>query len=269
MTTTPTTPTDPTVPPDAVLLVPAPPEPVPLRNPDGTWALAITTVRLAVADHEYPTDPAHTDTAEVFAGVWLPTPTPVQLYRGDVVVRLIPPADDNPARADVEVLVTGPGEWRTVATFAALDTRWPHHVATTVTTWMRALADDAERNLIAWVFASTFWAGHAPALGPRRPDFADAKAALVDPDAPDALADLIGAGELVVGDELMWNGHTATVGPHGELVDRTGPDELRLSTVSALATSLATPTTVNGWHLWRRARDGRPLARLRADLAKA
>jgi len=259
MTTTHRTPTDPTVPPDAVHITPAPPETVPLRTPADTWALVITTVRLALADHEFPTDPAHTDTAEVFAGMWLPAPPPAHVYRGDVVVRLTPPADNDPARADVEVLVAAPGEWRTVATFPALDYRWPHRVATTVTTWMRALADEAERKLIGWAFALSFWTGRASA------GLADA--ALVDPDAPDALADLIDAGQLAVGDELVWNSHTATVGPHGELVHRTGPDELRISTVSALATSLTTPTTVNGWHLWRRARDGRPLAELRADLA--
>ncbi|GAB3000892.1 MULTISPECIES: hypothetical protein [Amycolatopsis] len=267
MTATHTTPTDPTVPPDAVTFVPASPGTVPLRNPAGAWALVVTSVRLGLPDHDYPTDPAHTDTAEMFAGVWLPAPPPAHVHRGDVVVRLTPPADNDPARVDVEVLAAAPGEWHTVATFAALDTRWPHHVATTVTTWMRALADRAEQELAVWVFASSIFGKNSPPRGPRPPGLADA--AQVDPDAPDALADLIRAGELAIGDELVWNDHTATIGPHGELVHHTGPEELRISTVSALATSLATPTTVNGWHLWRRARDGRPLARLRADLATA
>ncbi|QWF81028.1 hypothetical protein [Amycolatopsis sp. CA-230715] len=96
MTTTPTTLSDPTVPPEATLLVPAPPETVPSRNPEGTWALVITTVRLALADHDYPTDPARTDTAEVFAGVWLPAPPPAHAHRGDVAVRLAPASKPAP-----------------------------------------------------------------------------------------------------------------------------------------------------------------------------
>ncbi|MFJ8815522.1 AAA family ATPase [Amycolatopsis thermoflava] len=37
----------------------------------------------------------------------------------------------------------------------------------------------------------------------------------------------------------------------------------------ALSSRFATPTTVNGWYLWRRAHDDRLLADLRAELASA
>ncbi len=265
MTTTHTTPSDPAVPPNAALVAPAPPESVPLRNPADTWALMITTVRLAFAHDENPIDPARADTAEVFAGVWLPTPPPAHVHRGDVVVRLTPPADNDPARADLEVLVAVPGGWRTVATFAALDTRWPQHLATTVTTWMRALAGEAEQNVLRWALTLS----NRSTSAELQPVTGLTDVTSVDPLTPDALTDLIDAGQVVVGDELVWNGHTATVGPHGELLHPSGPHELRISTVSALATSLATPTTVNGWHLWRRARDGQPLAQLRAELTTA
>lgn len=80
-----------------------------------------------------------------------------------------------------------------------------------------------------------------------------------------ALAELIEAGLVEVGEQLVWNGHTVTVRQGGVLHDG-GPHEFAVSTVTALATSLA-GYTVNGWHFWRRARDDRPLSELRTALA--
>lgn len=110
---------DPTVPVYGVTMVPAPPETVPLRNPDGTWALVVTTVGLTPAGcGGGPTapdpDPARTDVAALFAGISLPTPPPATLHRGDVVVRLTSPADLDPSRADIEVLAADECGWRTV-----------------------------------------------------------------------------------------------------------------------------------------------------------
>lgn len=82
---------------------------------------------------------------------------------------------------------------------------------------------------------------------------------------PDALAALLEAGLVEVGEQLAWNGHTATV-RDGGVLHYGGPHEFAVSTVTALATSLA-GYTVNGWHLWRRTRDDRPLSELRAALA--
>ncbi|MCR6488293.1 hypothetical protein M8542_36230 [Amycolatopsis sp. OK19-0408] len=248
----------PTVPPDAVTIVPAAPDRVPLRTPEGVWALVVTTVGLTIAgcgtDPTAPhPGPVHTDITALFAGCWLPGPPPASLNRGDVAVRLTAPADRDRTRADVEVLAAREDGWTSVRTLPALDTRWPHHVATTVLSWMRGLAEEAVRTLTWRAFAASLGSDCAH-IGP-------------PPDAADALGTLIDAGLVAVGDHLEWNEHTATVCPGGALVQGTELRELGGSAVSALATSLATPVTVNGWHLWRLARDGRTLAGLRAELA--
>lgn len=253
--------THPTVPPEAVTLVPAAARTVPLRNPEGMWALVITTVGLTAhwtgrGPTEPDPDPARTDIASLFAGSWLPDPPPpARLNRGDVTVRLASPADLDGTRADVEVLAAHGDEWRHVRTLCGIDARWPHHVATTVLSWMRAGAEDAARTVTWRAFTRSLDADCAH-IGPGP-----------GPDAPDALGALIGAGLVAVGDLVEWNGHTATVCPGGGLALGTELRELGTSAVSALATSLATPVTVNGWHLWRHERHGRTLAQLRANLA--
>lgn len=80
----------------------------------------------------------------------------------------------------------------------------------------------------------------------------------------DALAALIETGLVEIGEQLVFAGHTATIRDGGVLHDG-GPHAFAVTTVTALATSLS-GWTVNGWHLWRRARDGRPLSELRTDL---
>jgi hypothetical protein len=74
------------------------------------------------------------------------------------------------------------------------------------------------------------------------------------PETPDALGTLIDAGLVAVGNHLT-------------LAQGSQPRQLGSSAVSALATSLATPVTVNGGHLWRPPGNGRTLAQLRAELA--
>ncbi|GAA3850759.1 hypothetical protein [Amycolatopsis tucumanensis] len=248
-----TCPNDPTVPPTAVALVPAPPGEVPLRAPADTWALVVTTVRLTLPQQTDTPPPALA--AELFAGVWLPVPPPAEVHRGDVAVRLHPPADGDPARTDVEVLTATPQCWRTVHTLPGVDTHWPHDVAAVVVNWMRALADEAERKVGLRLFSSSI----GRAVDPMLPG----------PDTPDALTQMIDSGLVAVGEQLGWNGHTATVGPGGALVHGTEPALRFPSAVSALATWLARPATVNGWYLWRRTHDDRPLVELRAELATA
>jgi hypothetical protein len=63
----------------------------------------------------------------------------------------------------------------------------------------------------------------------------------------------------------VFDGHIATVRDGGVLHDG-GPHEFAVATVASLATHLA-GYTANGWHHWHRARDHRPLAALRAELA--
>jgi len=232
-------PSDPTVPADPVALVPAPPDTVPLRNPADAWALVITTVRLGRPWSTRPTD--------LMAGVWLPAQPSADLHQGDVAVRLHPPANHDPAKADVEVLIATAYGWHSVQTLPAMSAHWPHYRAATIMAWMRALADEAERAIGQRLFTSSVGM----------------------PPYPDGLDQLIDAGLIAPGEEVVWNGHTATVGHGGALLHGTDSAPLFPTAVSALATRLATPTTVNGWYLWRCARDDRPLADLRAELADA
>jgi hypothetical protein len=260
---------------------------VPLRPPAGAWGLVVVAVRTTdaagapvrlVGDAPRP-DPAHTDTADLLAGVWLSAPPPADVHAGDVVVRLHPPSDDPdhdpeaPVVADVEVLAAMEGEWRTVSLSLWQDTRWPHEVAMKVLVHMRYLADAALQDaqwatltgpiaasMPDWLASGLGLAGEsAGSPAPRRPSRHRR--------APDALAALIEAGLIDVGEQVVWNGHTATVREGGVLHDNNDGESrpFAVSTVTALATSLA-GYTVNGWHLWRRARDHRLLADLRTHL---
>lgn len=178
-------------------------------------------------------------------------------------MRLHAPADDDPAVADVEVVAATQGEWSTVRTWQAVGARWPHEVAMSVLVHMRYLADVAFKDAQWATLAGPIAAALPPGLLPA--GLAGESAASPAPRAPDALAELIEAGLVEVGEQLVWNGHTATVREGGVLHDG-GPHEFAVSTVTALASSLA-GYTVNGWHLWRRARDDRPLSDLRTALA--
>jgi hypothetical protein len=278
-----TTSHDRALPPEAVLVTPAPPSAVPLRPPAGAWGLVVVAVRTTdaagapvrfVGDAPRP-DPAHTDTADLLAGVWLPAPPPADLHAGDVVVRLHPPADnpEDPAGTDLEVLAAMQGEWRTVRTREAVDARWPHEVAMSVLVHMRYLANAA--------FTDAQWATLTGPIAASLPDWLSNGLGLAGESAgspaphrpsrtrraPDALAALIAAGLVDVGEQLVWNGHTATVREGGVLHDNNdgGSHPFAASTVTALATTLA-GYTVNGWHLWRRAHDNRPLSALRTEL---
>jgi len=266
---------DPALPPETVLLAPAPPEAVPLRPPAGVWGLVVVAVRTTPAagapvrfvGDAPAADPAHTDTAALLAGVWLPAPPPADLHDGDVVVRLHPPGngdpDGDPAVADVEILAVMQGEWRTVGTWQAVDARWPHQVAMSVLVHMRFLAD-AALNDAHWATLTGPVAAALPAWFSRELGLAGESAGSAPRRAPDALAALIEAGLIEVGEQLVWGGHTATVRAGGVLHDG-GGHEFAVATVTSLATSLA-GYTANGWHLWHRARDHRPLSALRTEL---
>jgi hypothetical protein len=102
-----------------------------------------------------------------------------------------------------------------------------------------------------WLSRGLGLAGEPAALAPRR--------------APDGLAELLEAGLLAEGEQVVLNGHVATVRAGGIL--HHGPDEFAVSAVNALATQLC-GFTANGWHLWRRVRDNRLLADLRTELAR-
>jgi hypothetical protein len=269
--TTPTPAIPTTLPPETVLLAPALPCAVPMRPLAGAWGLVVVAVRTTDAagapvrftgDAAAP-DPAHTDTADLLAGVWLPEPPPASLHAGDVVVRLHTSTTD-PALTDVEVLAAMQGEWCTVGTWEAVDARWPHEVAMTVLTHMRYLAD-AALNDAHWATLTGPIAAAMPGWLARGLGLAvEPAAASVPRRAPDGLVELLEAGLLAEGEQVVLDGHTATVRAGGVL--HHGPDEFAVSTVNALATHLCA-YTANGWHLWRRARHNRLLADLRTQLA--
>ncbi|GAA3863544.1 hypothetical protein GCM10022243_32610 [Saccharothrix violaceirubra] len=267
-----TTPTIPgTLPPETVLLAPTVPPAVPMCPPAGAWGLVVVAVRTADAagapvrftgDAPAP-DPAHTDTADLLAGVWLPEPPPATLHTGDVVVRPRTSTTD-PTLTDIEVLAAIQGEWRTVGTWKAVDARWPHEVAMTVLVHMRYLADAA--------FQDAQWATLTGPIAAAMPDWlsrglglAGEPAASAPRRTPDGLAELLEAGLLAEGEQVVLDEHTATVQAGGVL--HHGPDEFAVSTVNALAAHLC-DFTANGWHLWRRVRDNRLLADLRTELAR-
>jgi hypothetical protein len=260
------------LPPHALILAPAPPEFVPMRPPAQMWGLVVvaartssTTARVRVVpDMPYAT---RIDTAALFAGVWLPEPPPPDLHTGDVVVRLHPPADSHgqdPDRVDIEVLAATTGTWSTVGRWWQVDRRWPQQIAVAVVTLMHCLAD-AE-------LTDAYWATLTGPLAAALPEASlatelDRHSRGLDGarwSSRPALAALIGAGLLSVGEKLVCNGHTATV-REGGLLHEGGSPEFAVSTVTALATSLI-GDTVNGWHLWHRARDQRLLAELRTEL---
>lgn len=63
---------------------------LPMRPPAGAWGLVVVAVRTTDAagdpirftwDGPAP-DPAHTDIADLLAGVWLPEPSPADLHTG-------------------------------------------------------------------------------------------------------------------------------------------------------------------------------------------
>lgn len=254
-----TTPVDPVrqaLPPDAVLLAPAPPGTVPMHPPAGAWGLIVVAVRTTAA-----TRATRADTAEVFAGVWVPEPPPADLHDGDVAVLLHESADGNPDVADVEVVAATQGHWRTVHTSRATDTQWPHEAAMPVLVHMRCLADAALKD--------AHWAtltGPIAAALPQRLLPAGLTKEVAVSGSRNALTALIEAGLVEVREQVEWNEHTATIHADGLLHDG-GPHEFAIDTVTSLATSLAEGATVNGWYLWRRTRDGRPLSELRTELA--
>jgi hypothetical protein len=248
-----------------------PPDAVPMRPLAGAWGLVVIAVRtaldaatLALLAENVPATADPAPTADLMAGVWLPTPPPAYRHDGDVVVRLHAPTDtDDPAIVDVEVIAAEGGVWHRVDVWRSVGADWPHMVAPAVLARMRLLADadftDGQRALLGGPLTDTMPdALLADLLG-------EAAASPRLRRAPEALAALIAAGLVEVGEQLVLDEHTATVREGGVLHDG-GPRAFAVYAVTALATSL-TECTVNGWHLWRRARDHRLLAELRTELA--
>ncbi|GAA2693171.1 MULTISPECIES: hypothetical protein [Actinosynnema] len=251
-------PPPPLCPSPAIALVPASPETVPVRMPEDAWGLVVIGAR--AIDTDAPADPELVDAADLLAGVWLPEQPPADVHSGDLVVRLHPPADGAADRVDVEVLAAHSGAWHTMHRRESLGVRWPHHLIEAVLWHMRGL------NLGAFLHARWIAVVHHAATLPPAQAAALLRIAAGKEScrsARDALSDLVGAGLVTVGDTVRRGGRTAIVTEGGVL--RYGPGPYEVSTVNELAGEVE-GCLANGWYLWRRVRDDRPLAALRTEL---
>jgi hypothetical protein len=237
------------LPPDAVILVPA--FAAPMRLPDQAWAMLVLAVDI-VGD----TDPERAGEVELFAGSWLPDQPPADLYDGDLVVRLSPRAvtrdKSEPSwrdvSADVEMLLARRGRWQLVGRWCALDERWPWLVAPTAAAVM-GLHCDAASTLTRELASPT------ETSVPMRW-------------ASGGVGDLLDAGLVKPGDELVWNRrnhgvrHTARIRIDGTLILADG----RVYANPSGATTALGGNHQNGWSAFRRVSDGRTLGELRTEL---
>lgn len=243
------------LPADATVLVPSL-GPTPMRVPDNAWAMLVLAVDI-LGD----IDPDTAGQVALLAGTWLANQPPADLHDGDLVVRPLPPEQDpalpseavssNKHVADVEVLLAYRGRWMSIGLWAGVDERWPWTLAPTAAATMRLYIDAAETLSRDMVLAS-----ERPGSSPLRR-------------AGTVLSDLMSAGLVAYGEELVWERrageirHTARLRLDGTFILADG--ERVFATPSAAATALSGKHH-HGWTAWRRTSDGRSLADLRADL---
>jgi Restriction Enzyme Adenine Methylase Associated len=234
------------LPPDAVILVPA--FAAPMRLPDQAWAMLVLAVDI-VGD----TDPDRIGEVELFAGSWVPAQPPADLHDGDLVVRLTQP--DDPAyplprqhAVDVEILLARQGRWQLVGRWCALDERWPWLLAPTAAAVM-GLHNDAAEEVAR--------RGATPSLASSPYRWARG-----------GLAELLEAGLIKMGDEVVWNRrnlgvrHTARICINGTLILADG----RTYANPSGATTALGGNHQNGWSAFRLVSDGRTLGELRTEL---
>lgn len=233
--------------PDTVILAPAF-SPPPMRCPHEVWAMLMTAVDI-VGD----ADPDHAGEVALFAGSWvLKQPPADSLYDGDLVVRLTYPAEPTYAlprnrAVDVEMLLAYRGHWQRVGQWRGIDDGWPvmaptaaavmglHGDATEAAIWSETPPPSTSPPLIKW--------------------------------ARGGIAELLDAGLVTAGEELVWNRrnlgvrHTARVRVDGTLIIADG----RVFANPCGATTALGGNHQNGWTAFR-ASDGRTLGDLRAEL---
>lgn len=237
------------LPPNTVILAPvfAPP---PMRCPDDVWALLVTAVDIIGA-----ADPDREGDVALFAGNWVPEQPPADSpYDGDLVVRLTHPDDSTcplprDHAVDVEMLLAYQGRWQRVGQWRGLDDRWPSVVAPTAATVMGLHCDATE----AAIWSET----PSPSTTP-----------LLIKWARGGIAELLDAGLVTAGEELVWNRrylgvrHTARIQSDGTLVLADG----RVYANPCGATTALGGNHQNGWSAFRRVSDGRTLGDLRTEL---
>jgi hypothetical protein len=234
------------LPPDAMILIPGFTTP-PVRLPDDMWALLVLAVDI-VSD----TDPDRAGEVALFAGRWVPDQPPPDLYDGDLVVRLPyatgPTGLPGDPATDVELLLAHRGRWQRVGQWHGVDQRWPVLLAPTAAAVMGLHIELTEA-------AARQEEKLAPPFSPLRW-------------VRGALADLLDAGLVKPGEELVWDRrnlgvrHTARVHIDGTLVLADG----RVYANPSGATTALGGNHQNGWNAFRRTSDGRSLGELRAQL---
>ena len=234
------------LPPDAMILAPHLTAIVPRRQPVGIWGMLVLAVDI-VGD----TDPDRAGELALFAGSWIPEQPPADLHDGDLVVRLThrePPnyhqRRDN--SLDIEMLLARQSRWQRVGCWYRANDRWPWLVASTAAAVMGLSADSGEVSAPHDTTPSAL----PPARGRLR----------------GGLRELLAAGVVKVGDELVWNRHsgirhTARIRSDGALVLADG----RAYGSPSGPTADLGGYPQNGWKLFRTA-SGHSLDELRTAL---
>lgn len=236
------------LPPHTIILAPAYTAP-PMRCPDEVWAMLVSAVD--IVDDK---DPDRAGEVALFAGQWIAQQPPADdLYDGDLVVRLTRPIDSTyplprEHAADIEMLLACDGRWQSVGHWCGVDDRWPRIVAPTAAAVMGMHCDLSEAGVRL----------EAPPPSPKpQGNFRRG-----------GVSDLLDAGLVTAGDELVWNRghlgvrHTARIRADGALVLADG----RVYANPSGATTALGGNHQNGWSLWRRVVDGRTLGDLRTAL---
>jgi hypothetical protein len=129
------------LPPEAVILYPAPG--TPMRAPEGAWALLIQALKVATevgADGKA--------ALRLLAGSWLTDQAPAALCDGDLVVRVSPVNDggldggiSGNVAVDADLVLARLARWEILASWSRLGPNWPRVIAPTVAAVMGLYTD--------------------------------------------------------------------------------------------------------------------------------
>jgi hypothetical protein len=240
------------LPSDTMILVPAFAAP-PMRCPDDVWAMLVTVVDII-------SDADRAGEVVLFAGSWVPEQPPADsLYDGDLVVRLTHPAEPTyplprDHATDVEMLLAYQGRWQRVGQWHGIDDGWPEIVAPTAAAVM---------GLHGGATEATIWSETPP---PSPPPLSTSPPLIKW--ARGGVAELLDAGLVTAGEELVWNRpslgvrHTVRIRGDGVLVLADG----RVYASPCGAITALGGHHQNGWSTFRRVSDGRTLGDLRTEL---
>ncbi|MFD9964022.1 hypothetical protein [Amycolatopsis sp. NPDC058986] len=222
----------------AVLIADGSIQAVPMRMPPGAWALLVTAADRQTTHGEI----------VLFAGEWREHEYPASGCEGDLILRLAPPVTANAAEdtVAVQLAIAAYGEWIPAGTWPSLGHDWPAVVAPAA----------------AAIMGTYIAAAEAEPPMPRSMRVVGNRVV-----RRIGLLDLLDAGLLVEGEELLYRRPSLGVHRSGQVV---GQGMLQLddgrtcTSLSAANAALGSPHQ-SGWKTWFRARDGRPMFELRDD----